>query len=161
MAPSCQFDRLLTKSVPHIHEKIFFSVDYESFKNCLEVSKSWNDLLTSEYFLRRAKSVFSEDIQKELLLAVKRGNVDKIQSVLSSFMVDINFMTKRKGSPLILAADNGHRNVVHLLLERGANPNMTNQRGETPLVLGAKKGHKDVVQLLIDRGAQPNKADQT
>ena len=51
MTAACEFDRLFTKSVLHIHEKIFFSVDYKSFKKCLEVSKSWNDLLTSESFL--------------------------------------------------------------------------------------------------------------
>ena len=79
MATVCQFDRLLTKRVPHIHERIFFSVGYESFKKCLNVSKSWNDLLTSESFLRRGESIFCEDIHKELLLAAERGNVDIIR----------------------------------------------------------------------------------
>ena len=90
---SCQFDKLFTKTVPHIYEKIFFSVGYESFKKCTEVSKSWKDLLTSEPFLRRGKSVFCEDIQKDLLLAAESGNVDIIRKVLNSFMVDVNFMT--------------------------------------------------------------------
>ena len=72
MAAECEFDRLFTKRVLHIHEKIFFSLDYESFKKCLEVSKSWNALLLSESFLRRGKSVFCEDIQKELRIAAKR-----------------------------------------------------------------------------------------
>ena len=79
MAPACEFDRLFTTRVPHIHEKIFFSLGYESFKKCQEVSKSWNDLLTSEHFLRRGKSAFCEDIQKEIRLAAERGNVDIIR----------------------------------------------------------------------------------
>ena len=83
MAAACEFDKLFTKFVPHILEKIFFSMDYESYKNCLEVSKSWNNLFTSESFLRRGKSVFSEDIQKELRVAARRGNVDIIRRVLS------------------------------------------------------------------------------
>ena len=69
----CEIDRLFTRNVPHIVEKIFFSLDYASFKNCLEVSQSWRDLLTSESFLSRGKSVFCEDIQKELLIAAERG----------------------------------------------------------------------------------------
>ena len=117
MATVSQFDRLFTKRVPHIHEKIFFSIDYESFKQCLEVSKSWNYLLTSESFLRRGKSIFCEDIEKDLLLAAERGNVDIIKRVLSSFMVDINFMTERNRSPLMLAAENCHQDVVQLLLD--------------------------------------------
>ena len=100
---ACEFDKLFKKNVPHILEEIFFSLDYKSFKKCLEVSKSWNDLLTSESFQRRGKSVFCEDIQKDLLLAAERGNVDTIRRVLSTFMVDVNFMTS-SSSPLIKAA---------------------------------------------------------
>ena len=49
MTSACEFDRLFTKRVPHIHEKIFFSMDYETFKKCLEVSKSSHDVLTSVF----------------------------------------------------------------------------------------------------------------
>ena len=160
MATVSQFDRLFTKRVPHIHEKIFFSIDYESFKQCLEVSKSWNYLLTSESFLRRSKSVFCEDIQKEIMLAAERGNVDIIQRVLSNFMVDINFMTELHGSPLIRAVRNGHKDVVNLLLDGGAEPNLAHKNGKTPLQYAAQQGHKYVVQLLLDRGAEINMADQ-
>ena len=65
MAAACEFDQLFTKTVPHIIEQIFFSMDYESFKQCLEVSKSWNDLLTSKSFLRRGKSAFCEELLRE------------------------------------------------------------------------------------------------
>ena len=159
MAAACEFDKLFTKTVPHIHEQIFFSMDYESFKKCLKVSKSWNNLLTSESFLKRGKYVFCEDIQRELRLAAERGNVDIIRRVFSSFMVDVNFMTE--GIELLhTAAFQGHQDVVHLLLDRGAQPNMANQIGETPLHHAAIQGHKDVVQLLLDRGAEPNMANQ-
>ena len=133
MAAACEFDKLFTKTVPHILEQIFFSMDYESFKKCLEVSKSWNDLLTAEFFLRKGKSVFCEDIEKELILAVERGNVNIIRRVLSSFMFDTNFITeirKLQKSPLILAAENGHKDAVQLLIDRGAKePNMDNSDG--------------------------------
>ena len=146
MATVCQFDRLLTKRVPHIHERIFFSVGYESFKKCLNVSKSWNDLLTSESFLRRGKSIFCEDIQKEFLLAARRGNMDIIRRVLSNFMVDINFMTELHDSPLIRAVRNGHKDVVNLLLDGGAEPNLAHKKGKTPIYYVAYYGHKDVAQ---------------
>merc|ERR1712154_732796 len=42
---------LFTRSVPHILEKIFFSLDYESFVRCSEVNRTWNGLLTSEPYL--------------------------------------------------------------------------------------------------------------
>ena len=46
MEASCSFDTLFTKNVPHIMEKIFLSLDPASFKACLDVSKSWNEVLT-------------------------------------------------------------------------------------------------------------------
>ena len=33
-----KFDKLLTRNVPHILEKIFLSLDYNTFKKCQEVS---------------------------------------------------------------------------------------------------------------------------
>ena len=159
MAAASEFDRLFTIRVPHIHEKIFFSLDYKSFKNSLEVSKSWNDLLTSESFLRMGKSVFCEDIQKEILRACVKGDVDIIQRVLSSFMVDLNFTNHHHSGPLILAVGYGHKDVVHLLLDKGAQPNMGTDCGLTPLHVAVSRDRKDIVQLLLDRGAEPNMKD--
>ena len=51
-----------------------------------------------------------------------------------------------------------HRDVVQLLLDRGADPNKTDKDGMTALHCAAFNGNKDVVQLLLDRGAEPNKA---
>ena len=56
------FDILLTKSVPHILETIFLSLDYKSFKTCMEVTKAWNELLKSKSFQRKAKSVFEDEV---------------------------------------------------------------------------------------------------
>ena len=42
------FDKLFSKYVPHIVEKIFLNLDYDSLMACCEVSKAWNELLSSE-----------------------------------------------------------------------------------------------------------------
>lgn len=157
MALANEFDRLFTKCVPHLFEMIFLSVDYESFTMCLEVSRSWRDLLTSESFVRKVKSVFREDIQTDLLLHAWVGNADLIQRVLSAFKVDINYTIEPYGSPLLQAARNGHKHVVQLLLERGADPNMADHVGVTPLHYANKK---EVAQLLLGRGAEMNMADR-
>ena len=80
---------LITKSVPRDLEIIFFSLDYESFKTCKEVSNSWNKLLTSESFKKMGKSVFREDIERELHEHSYNGNLMAVKSILSSGMADV------------------------------------------------------------------------
>ena len=56
--PVSPFDLLFRKNVPHILEKIFLYLDYESYKSCLMVNKRWNQFLTSDSFKRIGKSTF-------------------------------------------------------------------------------------------------------
>ena len=161
---SSAFDKLFSKSVPHILEKVFFSLDYESYKQCLEVGHTWNELLTSELYLKIGKSVFQNEIsedEKELSTAAAEGHVAKVRTLLRSKMLDVNI---RHGyllyTSLHKAALKGHRAVVHLLLNRGADPNARDTYGETPLQNAAFYGHKDVVKLLLDGGADPNGSDE-
>ena len=74
----CAFNMLFTRSVPNIVEKIFLSLDYESFKNWMEVSKSWNNLLTSEHFQLMGEPVFREELQRELWKASQDGLVEDV-----------------------------------------------------------------------------------
>ena len=60
--------------------------------------------------------------------------------------------------PLMLASDRGHAEVVHLLLEAGADRNLANDDGDTALMLASKTGRIEVVRLLLDAGADRNKA---
>ena len=64
-------------------------------------------------------------------------------------------------SPLHLASKAGIRDVVRILLDRGAKVNATNKRGETPLyqLLQVSRGDKlGVAQLLLlGRGADANR----
>ena len=157
----CDFDRLYARHIPYVLEKIFFSLDYESFKSCLEVSKSWNDLLKSESFMKRAKTKFCQDMQDEVVLAAKEGMVDKLRAVLSTFMVDVNFIEEAEGaSPLIFAAERGHKDVVQLLLTSGSDPNLADEDGVTPLLDAVHDGHFEVAKLLLDYGADPNVANK-
>ena len=134
--------------------KIFFSLDWNSFKGCLEVCRIWKDLLMSESFHKVGASVYRKAIHDELWHAVINGQTNEVRHILSSGMVDMNFKTKKGFTTLMCAAKVGHEGVVKLLLDRGANPNELTIT--TPLHVAAKYGHPDVVKVLLAEGAEPN-----
>ena len=124
---SCAFDKLFPKSVPHVLEKIVLSHDYTSFKNCLDVNNTWNMLLTSVSFCKKAKVVFQKGINNDankLWLASQRGCAEEVRSLISSGMMDTNTICRMYiSTPLCEAARNDHTNVVQVLLDNGAEPN--------------------------------------
>ena len=56
-------------------------------------------------------------------------------------------------SPLFLAAQEGHLEIVRFLLEIGANKDQAEKDGTTPLHVAAGGGHLDIVRFLVEAGA--------
>ena len=176
---------LLKRNMHHILENIFFSLDFKSYKTCLDVSNGWKELLTSKSFLKKGNTVFYTDILKDgmnLWMAAKEGDKDKVAKILAPGFVDVNFSTGGR-SALMEAACEGHKNVVHLLAVGGADLNGPHRFGknylyhaaengkfnvvrfliksgaESPIVLAAREGEISIVQLLLQAGDNPNKKD--
>ena len=62
--------------------------------------------------------------------------------------------TRRDGeTPLYVASESGHADVVQLLLGNGARVDAAMENGATPLFTASENGHEDVVRLLLDAGA--------
>jgi hypothetical protein len=58
-----------------------------------------------------------------------------------------------KNQPIHIAAQNGHFDLVKLLLERGADPNSKNGKDNTPLHMAIGYDYYECAQLLIKHGA--------
>ena len=56
-------------------------------------------------------------------------------------------------TPAHLAAFNGEKDVLELLLDNGADKEARGTKGPTPLLLAAQNGHLDCCELLLSRGA--------
>ena len=65
------FDPLFSKNVPHILEKIFSALDYDSFLACHSVCKVWNNLLSLESYRQISEKLLKE---KQQLLKEKQEN---------------------------------------------------------------------------------------
>ena len=158
------FDTLFRKSLTHILEKIFLSLDYESFQTCYDVSHQWKGFITSDFFQKKAKDTFSYEIDcDEMSLCEEShlGNYDEVKNLLSYGLIDVNFIGwGYYKTALHEAAEQGHCDVVKLLLDKGAYPNIIDEKfGRTPLHFAAKDNLMDVAKVLIDNGADPNLKD--
>ena len=153
----CAFDKLFKRNVPHILEKIFFSLDIDTFLICLKVNKGWKELLTSEAFKKKGKTVYYKEICGKVYIAAYDGNDENVKTLFTTGMVDVNHEWVAKS--LYVAARKGHTKVVHLLLKEGADPGIADADGMTPLMSAAQRGYNVIVQMLLNKGADPNKED--
>ncbi|KKP00157.1 hypothetical protein THAR02_07741 [Trichoderma harzianum] len=93
--------------------------------------------------------------------AAESGDEEIVQMLLATGKVDINGRDgEHKETPLIWAAKNGHKGIVKLLLDAGADVNVKEQNlGETALTLAIEGGHETTVQALLDKGADVHQRD--
>jgi len=74
--------------------------------------------------------------------------------------VNINVVTSSGATPLYIACNLQHANIVSLLLHKGADPNIPNDFSETrfvfpfPLQIAVLRGNETVVKLLLEKGAK-------
>lgn len=68
-----------------------------------------------------------------------------------------SFIIRETPTALFLAASGGHRDLVELLLRRGADPDLPcDSSHNTALAQASFKGHTEVVRVLLAGGANPN-----
>ena len=54
-------------------------------------------------------------------------------------------------TPIFIAAEKGHIEVVKLLMNSTENPNQARNDGATPLSIATQKNHLEIVQLLSQK----------
>jgi len=104
---------------------------------------------------------YDRNSQKEERLndAAKGGDLATVRELIKTTFVDTTEGSptlqglSRGWTPLIQAAYKGHKDIVQILLECGANIDHQANDGWTALMLAARYGHKDVVQILLENGA--------
>ncbi len=101
----------------------------------------------------------------DICMAASIGDLERVKMLLDQDPTLANRVSEYvtyyvgSGAPLRNAAARGHIDVVRLLLERGADPNLR-EEGIAPhgyaLYMAVANGHYEIAKLLLAHGAYPN-----
>ncbi|XP_034968657.1 histone-lysine N-methyltransferase EHMT1 isoform X5 [Zootoca vivipara] len=91
---------------------------------------------------------------KQLYFSARQGELQKVLLMLMDG-IDPNFKMEHqnKRTPLHAAAESGHIDVCHMLIQAGANIDTCSQDQRTPLMEAAENNHLETVKYLIKAGA--------
>ena len=91
---------------------------------------------------------------KNFYNVAKIGETDKVVALLmQGFDPNYTFEDHENETPLHAAAQAGHVEIVHLLIQAGADTNVMNSRLNTPLMTAIESEQNQVVLYLIKAGA--------
>ncbi|XP_042343678.1 histone-lysine N-methyltransferase EHMT1a [Plectropomus leopardus] len=111
-----------------------------------------NHLDTVKYLLRAGAAVSHKDIMGFtcLHLAAKLGHYDIVHHLLSKASKYINCQDDGGWTPITWAIEYKHKELVHLLLARGADVNIRDKEENVCLHWAALTGCDDVAQALLE-----------
>jgi len=97
------------------------------------------------------------------------GDTKRVLTLVLSGTINVNMQNDAGNTPIIVASDYGHSQIVKILLNNGADPNIENKNGWTAIDFAVgfliEKGHTqkdmletDLFQTLTKAGARPGSA---
>lgn len=133
--------------------------DY-SYRGWRDVPPDWPTSPAQVLSHLRARGAFVD-----ICTACQIGDLERVKALLDDDPTLANRVSEYvtyypgSGAPLKNAAGGGHLEIVKLLLERGAHPNLP-EEGIAPhghaLYSAAAKGHYEIAKLLLEHGAYAN-----
>jgi len=84
---------------------------------------------------------------------IENGDLETLKKLVSRG-ADVEAKNKYGETPLILASEFGHLEIVKCLIEKcNANVESKDNHGNTPLILASGYGYLEIVKCLIENGA--------
>ncbi|XP_064002423.1 kinase D-interacting substrate of 220 kDa isoform X3 [Pogoniulus pusillus] len=134
----------------------------ENGQTPLMLAAEQGNLEIVQELLKRGANCNLEDADNwtALISAAKEGHAAIVAELLSH-NVSLEHRDLGGWTALMWASYKGRTEVAKLLLEKGANPNITGmQYSVYPIIWAAGRGHADIVHLLLQHGAKVNCSDK-
>ena len=122
------------------------------------ILSSWTQRWDLDLVLLQFVEVSKEQAD-ELVYAAAHGDMAKIGSNLR-LPQDPDSRTANDITALMMASNEGHAEIVRLLLAAGADTELVEITGCTALIAASNAGHVEVVSLLLDAGADKDVVDK-
>jgi ankyrin repeat protein len=103
-------------------------------------------------------SLLARGARYTISVAAAVGDQERVEELLRKNASLARRLDSARRSPLSYAAREGHRHIVRLLLEHGADPNIPEDLATqgAALYLACCRNHLEVAELLLEHGANPN-----
>ena len=85
--------------------------------------------------------------------AIGTGDMEKAEMLVVEGLVPLHWQDKNGVTALMVASFQGHGEVIHELLEKGACLNMQDGDVSSTLMLASYHGDREVVEMLMGKGA--------
>lgn len=144
---------------------VFFILSFQFFfsqeksKTVFDVARS-GSLQEIKILMKQDPNIINstnENGFSPLILACYRGNIEVAKFLIEN-VKDLNYKSK-EGTALAGLAIRYNKDLVNLLLQHKANPNIADSSGTTPLFWAVKTGNKELVEILIKNGADTTLKD--
>lgn len=103
-----------------------------------------------------SKDEVKSNTEKTIFDAIAQGDLTEFKNILAQHKGGVDFFDENGMTALQHAAYKGNKDMVQLLLDRGADVNSgKHEYNYTALHFGALSGSSEVCKLLLDAGAKP------
>ena len=135
---------------------LLFSVLLVFFVNC-NSSNQENSLSQENQIPDNTETAVEiKEPANSIWVSAKKGDIESIRQHIA-FGTNLNSVgSNRDETALIIAACQGHVEIVNLLIEEGVDLNIQNNEGVTAQFCAVFFGRTEIVQILSDAGADPN-----
>jgi hypothetical protein len=133
--------------------KMWFTIN-----NGIRVCENWNFDMAPFKENEDYISPTSLELEKSLMIACSVGNQNVVITILTKYPElaahAVDHRANKSAPAIVVAAANGHTEIVRLLLVRGADPECANTDMENAFHAAVKGGHADTLKLLVKMTSQ-------